>query len=166
MAGMSGCSLIKAEMPVGDRLHIVKSYISKYVYLDSQQLSLHCCRQQAEWTGCFYYIWSIHASQVECFASSPLHSAPDRKPFWEQVPWDRRRHTVVFPQKPFHTMELGTCIWDKSASNCRPVTRESKHLTENCSLLNKLFPGDNLLADWGFDMQESVRMMCADVQDF
>jgi len=33
-------------------------------------------------------------------------------------------------------------------------------------MLSKLLLGDNLLADWGFDMQESVRMMCADVQDF
>jgi len=39
-----------------------------------------------------------------------------------------------------------------------------KHLTENCGLLNKLLPGDILLADRGFDIQESVGMMCAEVK--
>ena len=36
-----------------------------------------------------------------------------------------------------------------------------KHLTENCGLLNYLLPGDTILADRGFDIQESVRLYCA-----
>ena len=39
-----------------------------------------------------------------------------------------------------------------------------KHLTKNCFLLNKLLPGDRVLADWGFDIQESVGLMCAEVE--
>ena len=31
-----------------------------------------------------------------------------------------------------------------------------KYLTENCGLLNKLSPGDAVLADCGFDIQESM----------
>ena len=39
-----------------------------------------------------------------------------------------------------------------------------KHLTENCGLLGKLLPGDIILADRGFDIQESVGVMCAEVK--
>ena len=31
-----------------------------------------------------------------------------------------------------------------------------KNLTENCGLLNKLLPGDTVLADHGFDIKDSV----------
>lgn len=36
-----------------------------------------------------------------------------------------------------------------------------KHLTENSGLLNKLLPGDTVLADRGFDIKESVGLYCA-----
>ena len=39
-----------------------------------------------------------------------------------------------------------------------------KHLTENCGLLNKLLPGDIVLADRGFDITESVGLCCAEVK--
>lgn len=39
-----------------------------------------------------------------------------------------------------------------------------KHLTENCGLLNKLLPGDIVLADRGFDIKESVGLCCAEVK--
>lgn len=39
-----------------------------------------------------------------------------------------------------------------------------KHLTENCGLLNKLLPGDTILADHGFDIQESVGLFCATIK--
>ena len=38
-----------------------------------------------------------------------------------------------------------------------------KHLTENGDILNYLLPGDTILADRGFDIQESVGMYCAQV---
>ena len=38
-----------------------------------------------------------------------------------------------------------------------------KHLTENCGLLNHLIPGDTVLADRGFDIQDSVGICCARV---
>uniref|UniRef100_A0A8C1VWW4 DDE Tnp4 domain-containing protein n=1 Tax=Cyprinus carpio TaxID=7962 RepID=A0A8C1VWW4_CYPCA len=37
------------------------------------------------------------------------------------------------------------------------------HITENCGLLNKLLPGDVVLADRGFNIKDSVGMMCAEV---
>ena len=36
-----------------------------------------------------------------------------------------------------------------------------KHLTEHCGILNKLLPGDVMLADQGLDFAESVRIMQA-----
>ena len=39
-----------------------------------------------------------------------------------------------------------------------------KHLTENCGLLNKLLPGDIVLADRGFDITGSVGLCCAEVK--
>lgn len=38
-----------------------------------------------------------------------------------------------------------------------------KHLTENCGLLSHLQPGDQILADRGFTVQDSVGLYCAEV---
>ena len=37
-------------------------------------------------------------------------------------------------------------------------------MTENCGLLKKLLPGDVILADRGFTIQESAAMFCAEVK--
>nr|XP_055024600.1 uncharacterized protein LOC129414559 [Misgurnus anguillicaudatus] len=39
-----------------------------------------------------------------------------------------------------------------------------KQITENCGFRNKLLPGDLVLADRGFDIKDSVGMMCAEVK--
>lgn len=39
-----------------------------------------------------------------------------------------------------------------------------KHITEQSGFLNKLLPGDIVLADRGFNIRESVGMMCAEVK--
>ena len=39
-----------------------------------------------------------------------------------------------------------------------------KHITKNCGLLTKLLPGDIFLADRGFDIRESIGLMCAEVK--
>ena len=38
------------------------------------------------------------------------------------------------------------------------------NLTEECGLLRKLLPGDVVLADRGFTIQESAGMHCAEVK--
>uniref|UniRef100_A0A672HWV4 THAP-type domain-containing protein n=1 Tax=Salarias fasciatus TaxID=181472 RepID=A0A672HWV4_SALFA len=39
-----------------------------------------------------------------------------------------------------------------------------KHITEKCGLLNKLLPGDVVLADRGFDIRDAVGVMCAELK--
>ncbi|CAI5681563.1 unnamed protein product [Oreochromis niloticus] len=39
-----------------------------------------------------------------------------------------------------------------------------KHITERCGILQKLLPGDVVLADRGFDIRDAVGMMCAEVK--
>ena len=39
-----------------------------------------------------------------------------------------------------------------------------KYLTENCSLLNNLLPGDIVMADRGFNIGENVALYCAQVK--
>ncbi|XP_036001960.1 uncharacterized protein LOC118565635 [Fundulus heteroclitus] len=39
-----------------------------------------------------------------------------------------------------------------------------EHVTDNCGILDKLSPGDLVLADRGFDVQDSVGLMCAEVK--
>ena len=36
-----------------------------------------------------------------------------------------------------------------------------KHLTENCGFLQKLLPGDTVLADRGFNIEDSLGSVCA-----
>ena len=38
-----------------------------------------------------------------------------------------------------------------------------KHLTENCGILNNLLPGDQILADRVFDVQDSVGLFCTKI---
>ena len=39
-----------------------------------------------------------------------------------------------------------------------------KYVTNNSGVLNKLLPEDVVLADRGFDIQESVGLMCAEIK--
>ena len=39
-----------------------------------------------------------------------------------------------------------------------------KHLIENCGLLSHLQPGDQVLADRGFTVQDSVGLYCAEIK--
>ncbi|XP_042073579.1 uncharacterized protein LOC102293686 [Haplochromis burtoni] len=46
--------------------------------------------------------------------------------------------------------------WGGSASD--------RHITENCGILQRLLPGDVVLADRGFEIRDPVGMMCAEVK--
>ena len=46
-------------------------------------------------------------------------------------------------------------------SECWGGRVNDKHLTEHCGMLDKLLPGDVVLADRDFDIKESVEMMLA-----
>ena len=39
----------------------------------------------------------------------------------------------------------------------------SIYLTENCGILDNLLPGDQILADRGFNVPESVGLHCAEI---
>ena len=39
-----------------------------------------------------------------------------------------------------------------------------KHLTENCGLIDHLLPGDTILANRGFDIQDSVAVFAVQVK--
>ena len=39
-----------------------------------------------------------------------------------------------------------------------------KHITEQCGILDLLLPGDQVLADCGFNVQDSVGLYCAEVK--
>lgn len=60
---------------------------------------------------------------------------------------------VIMPQGVISFMSNG---WGGRTSD--------KHITEQSGFLNKLLPGDIVLADRGFNIRESVGMMCAEVK--
>ena len=39
-----------------------------------------------------------------------------------------------------------------------------KHLTEQCGILQHLLPGDQILADSGFNVADSVGLFCAEIK--
>lgn len=72
--------------------------------------------------------------------------------------WDRHSRTVKYitgitPQGVISFISRG-------CSGCS----SDEEITESCGLLDKLLPGDVVLAGRGFNMEESVGMMCAEVR--
>ena len=49
------------------------------------------------------------------------------------------------------------------SNGCRGGCVGDKYITEHYGILSKLLPGDLVIADRGFDVQDSVGMVCAKV---
>ena len=60
---------------------------------------------------------------------------------------------AVTPQRVISFVSKG---WGGHASD--------KHITENCGILRHLLPGDQILADRGFNVEETVGLYCAEVK--
>ena len=78
------------------------------------------------------------------------------------------RAQTFFQYKHHHTMKYLIVITPQGfisfVSKGWGGRTSDKHLTENCGFLDKLLPGDIVLADRGFNIRESVGMMCAEVK--
>ena len=90
----------------------------------------------------------------EVFIERPSNLKP-RAQIWSNY---KHNHTMKYligitPQGVISFLSKG---WGGHASD--------KHITENSGFLDKLLPGDKVLADRGFDIQESVGLMCTEVK--
>ena len=74
--------------------------------------------------------------------------------------WSQYKHhntlKLLIAISPQGTISYISKAWGGRASD--------KHITENCGFLDRLLPGDLLLADRGFTIQESVGVYCAEVR--
>ncbi|XP_077057551.1 uncharacterized protein LOC143710491 [Siphateles boraxobius] len=91
---------------------------------------------------------------VDCFEIN-IERASNLKARAQTFYHYKHRHTLKYligitPQGAISSISKG---WGGRVSD--------KHVTENSGLLNKLLPGDLVLADRGFDIRDSVGLMCA-----
>ncbi|XP_052471879.1 uncharacterized protein LOC128028648 [Carassius gibelio] len=94
---------------------------------------------------------------VDCFEIR-IKTASNLKARAQTFPHHKHQHTLKYligitPRGSISFISQG---WGGDVSD--------KHVTENSGLLNKLLPGDLVLADRGCDIRESVGLVCAEVK--
>ncbi len=134
----------------------------------------------------------IRVIEVMCVRLKPLILWPDRDALRETLPMDFRKHCPkcaviidcfeIFVERPSSLLARAQTYSSYKHHNTVKyligITPQGtvcfisdgwggrvsdKHLTENSGLFNKLIPGDTVLADHGFDIQDSVGVYCAQI---
>ena len=164
-------TLMKLRLNLGEedlahRFHISQSSVSKYFHIWIDQLFVKLSflimwpeREILKKTMPVDFRRNFRACAViidcfEVFLERPMNLKA-RAQTWSNY---KKHNTVKFliGISPQGTTSFVSQGWGGRASDV--------YITENCGLLNKLLPGDVILADRGFTVQDSAAMYCAEVK--
>uniref|UniRef100_A0A3Q1ET94 Uncharacterized LOC110956967 n=1 Tax=Acanthochromis polyacanthus TaxID=80966 RepID=A0A3Q1ET94_9TELE len=115
----------------------------------------HCLRETMPHQ--FVEAFGSRVAVIDCFEIG-IERASNVKANAQTFSHYKHKHTLKYligitPQGAVSFISTG---WGGSVSD--------KELTEDCGILNRLLPGDLVLADRGFDIADSVALVCAEVQ--
>ena len=130
--------------------HCLKQLIVIYVYTNSQVILFYSSKHQTSMPQCFKYSFgNKNTVIIDCF--EVFINRPSNLLARAQT-WSSYKHhntvKVLIGITPQGTISYVSQAWGGRTSD--------KYLTENCGILNKLLPGDLVLADRGFTIAESV----------
>ena len=78
--------------------------------------------------------------------------------------WSQCKHYNTIKYLIGITPQGGVSFLSKGWGGRTSGRTSDKHVTNNSGFLNKLLPGNVVLADRGFDIQESVGLICAKIK--